>query len=142
MKLSELKVGESAIIKEVGGKGALRQHFLDMGLVQGVEVMLLKLAPLGDPMELLVRGYTLSLRLEDASKILIVPKNSYCREETADSKTDFGYNLSLHEHNSHPGLGEAGKYHDPDHESPFPKDTLLTFALVGQQNSGKTTLFN
>jgi ferrous iron transport protein B len=142
MKLSELKVGESAIIKEVGGRGALRQHFLVMGLVQGVEVMLLKLAPLGDPMELLVRGYTLSLRLEDAAKILIVPKNSYCREETADSKTDFGYNLSLHEHNSHPGLGEAGKYHDPDHESPFPKDTLLTFALVGQQNSGKTTLFN
>ena len=147
MTLRELKIGESAVVAAVGGEGALRQHFLDMGLLPGVEVKLLKLAPMGDPMELLVRGYTLSLRLEEASQIEInVPDGS--QQLTADSQQsetdhiDFGYNLTLHEHNSHPGLGEAGKYHDPTHENAVPKGTVLKFALAGQQNCGKTTLFN
>ena len=151
MTLRELKIGESAVVKAVGGEGALRQHFLDMGLLPGVEVKLLKFAPMGDPMELLVRGYTLSLRLEEAAKIEMIPMGSG-PNGTDSSKmipmgpdpngTDFGYNLTLHEHNSHPGLGEAGKYHDPTHENALPKGTTLRFALAGQQNCGKTTLFN
>ena len=147
MTLRELKIGESAVITSVGGEGALRQHFLDMGLLPGVEVKLLKFAPMGDPMELLVRGYTLSLRLEEAAQITVdAPDGS--QQPTANSQqpeidqVDFGYNLSLHEHNSHPGLGEAGKYHDATHENALPKGTVLRFALAGQQNCGKTTLFN
>ena len=150
MTLRELKIGESALITSVGGKGALRQHFLDMGLLPGVEVKLLKFAPMGDPMELLVRGYTLSLRLEEAAQIGVETSEvnkkmmSDSRELTAEQplNVDFGYNLTLHEHNSHPGLGEAGKYHDPEHANALPKGTVLKFALAGQQNCGKTTLFN
>jgi len=147
MTLRELKIGESAVITSVGGEGALRQHFLDMGLLPGVEVKLLKFAPMGDPMELLVRGYTLSLRLEEASQITVDALDG-SQQPTTNSQqpeidqVDFGYNLSLHEHNSHPGLGEAGKYHDPTHENALPKGTVLRFALAGQQNCGKTTLFN
>ena len=147
MTLRELKIGECAVVTAVGGEGALRQHFLDMGLLPGVEVKLLKFAPMGDPMELLVRGYTLSLRLEEAAKITVsAPDGSQqltvnIPQPEIDS-VDFGYNLSLHEHNSHPGLGEAGKYHDPTHENAVPKGTVLRFALAGQQNCGKTTLFN
>ena len=147
MTLRELKIGESAVIASVGGKGALRQHFLDMGLLPGVEVKLLKLAPMGDPMELLVRGYTLSLRLEEAAQIGInapdeVQQPTATIQSSETDFVDFGYNLTLHEHNSHPGLGEAGKYHDPTHENAVPKGTVLKFALAGQQNCGKTTLFN
>ena len=168
MTLRELKIGESAVVTAVGGEGALRQHFLDMGLLPGVEVKLLKFAPMGDPMELLVRGYTLSLRLEEAAKINVgvgdgigvgigvgsnagqrpessAPDGSQSQGQSQSSEidmADFGYNLSLHEHNSHPGLGEAGKYHDPAHENAVPKGTVLRFALAGQQNCGKTTLFN
>ena len=147
MTLRELKIGESAVIASVGGKGALRQHFLDMGLLPGVEVKLLKLAPMGDPMELLVRGYTLSLRLEEAAQIGInapdeVQQPTATIQGSETDFVDFGYNLTLHEHNSHPGLGEAGKYHDPTHENAVPKGTVLKFALAGQQNCGKTTLFN
>ena len=147
MTLRELKIGESAVITSVGGEGALRQHFLDMGLLPGVEVKLLKFAPMGDPMELLVRGYTLSLRLEEAAQITVDASDG-SQQPTADiqqpeiDQVDFGYNLSLHEHNSHPGLGEAGKYHDATHENALPKGTVLRFALAGQQNCGKTTLFN
>ena len=143
MTLRELKIGESAVVKAVGGEGALRQHFLDMGLLPGVEVKLLKFAPMGDPMELLVRGYTLSLRLEEAALIEMY-KRGQAPIVLPVSKldSDFGYNLTLHEHNSHPGLGEAGKYHDPTHENALPKGTTLRFALAGQQNCGKTTLFN
>ena len=151
MTLRELKIGKSAVVTAVGGEGALRQHFLDMGLLPGVEVKLLKFAPMGDPMELLVRGYTLSLRLEEAAQIKITElRNNGTTESPKDgindinevSAEDFGYNLTLHEHNSHPGLGEAGKYHDPTHENAVPKGTVLKFALAGQQNCGKTTLFN
>ena len=155
MTLRELKIGESAVVMAVGGEGALRQHFLDMGLLPGVEVKLLKYAPMGDPMELLVRGYTLSLRLEEAANISCEVCETCKRGQTpiaqmskrglspiVSSDEDFGYNLTLHEHNSHPGLGEAGKYHDPTHENAVPKGTVLKFALAGQQNCGKTTLFN
>ena len=143
MTLRELKIGESAVITAVGGEGALRQHFLDMGLLPGVEVKLLKFAPMGDPMELLVRGYTLSLRLEEAAQITVKKQVISQADMTPEKEhVDFGYNLSLHEHNSHPGLGEAGKYHDPTHENALPKGSKLTFALAGQQNCGKTTLFN
>ena len=143
MTLRELKIGESAVITAVGGAGALRQHFLDMGLLPGVEVKLLKFAPMGDPMELLVRGYTLSLRLEEAAQITVKKQVISQADMTPEKEhVDFGYNLSLHEHNSHPGLGEAGKYHDPTHENALPKGSKLTFALAGQQNCGKTTLFN
>ncbi|MBO4560938.1 MAG: 50S ribosome-binding GTPase, partial [Bacteroidaceae bacterium] len=151
MTLRELKIGKSAVVTAVGGEGALRQHFLDMGLLPGVEVKLLKFAPMGDPMELLVRGYTLSLRLEEAAQIGITElRNNGVSESPKDGiidinevpAQDFGYNLTLHEHNSHPGLGEAGKYHDPTHENAVPKGTVLKFALAGQQNCGKTTLFN
>ena len=143
MTLKELKIGESAVVAAVGGEGALRQHFLDMGLLPGVEVRFLKFAPMGDPMELLVRGYTLSLRLEEAARITVnAPDVSQSPLDLKGNFDNFGYNLTLHEHNSHPGLGESGKYHDPTHEQPLPKGTTLRFALAGQQNCGKTTLFN
>ena len=153
MTLRELKIGKSAVVTAVGGEGALRQHFLDMGLLPGVEVKLLKYAPMGDPMELLVRGYTLSLRLEEAAQIGITEiRNNGVSESQKDGSKDndinevpaedFGYNLTLHEHNSHPGLGEAGKDHEPTHDNAVPKGTILKFALAGQQNCGKTTLFN
>ena len=144
MTLRELGTGNCGVIRTVGGEGALRQHFLDMGLLPGTVVRLLKYAPMGDPMELLVRGYVLSLRLEEASKIGIetCSENTDADSSMSDKERDFGYNLSLHEHNSHPGFGESGKYHDPTHENPLPKGTILKFALAGQQNCGKTTLFN
>lgn len=152
MTLRELKVGESAIITGVGGDGVLRQHLLDMGLLPGVTVKILRYAPMGDPLELVVRGYTLSLRCAEASLIEVCAGECMERQSKGEVVIDpivhaavhanSGYNVSLHEHNAHPGLGEAGKYHDPTHESPIAKGTTLRFALVGQQNCGKTTLFN
>jgi ferrous iron transporter FeoB len=132
MKLNELKVGHWARILKVGGGGALRQHFLDMGVIPGTVLKLTQLAPLGDPMEFLVNGYTLSLRKADAAKIDIEPAEPAAPVNPPDEP---------HE-DEHPGLGEGGKYHDKDHENALPKDTVLTFALVGNQNCGKTTLFN
>ncbi|MBR2547609.1 MAG: ferrous iron transport protein B [Eubacterium sp.] len=133
MKLNELKVNDNAVITDVGGEGALRQHFLDMGLIQGAEVTLVKFAPLGDPMELQVHGYELSLRLAEASQIgvKLIPErsNRHARIEKIDPT-------------EHPGLGEDGKYHSRKDENPLPDGEILTFALVGNQNSGKTTLFN
>ena len=133
MKLSDLKVNQNAVITYVGGEGALRQHFLDMGLIPGAEVTLVKFAPLGDPMELQVHGYELSLRLADAAQIgaEFIPKrkNLHARIEKIDPS-------------EHPGLGEDGRYHIKKGENPLPDGELLTFALVGNQNSGKTTLFN
>ncbi len=133
MTLKELKPGKSAKILEVGGEGALRQHFLDMGLIPGCSVTVVKLAPMGDPMELMIRGYELTLRMDDAAQIRIEPmeKESECVKETARrSKTP------------HPGLGEEGIFHPRGTGDPLPEGTKLTFALVGNQNSGKTTLFN
>lgn len=135
MTLKELKVGQSARIKRVGGEGALRQHFLDMGVIPATKVTLVKYAPMGDPMELLVQGYELTLRLEDAAKIEVEPlqeKEEQVREKRGGSKGK----------KEHPGLGEGGKYHSKADENPLPKGTRLTFALAGNQNCGKTTLFN
>ena len=132
MTLNELQVGQWARILKVGGSGALRQHFLDMGMIPGTVLQLTKLAPLGDPMELLVNGYVLSLRKADAARIAVEPAEP-AEPVTAPDEP--------HEE-EHPGLGEGGKYHDKDHAHALPKGTTLTFALAGNQNCGKTTLFN
>ena len=135
MTLKDLKVGHSATIDAVGGTGSLRQHFLDMGVIPGAEVTLMKYAPMGDPMELRIHGYELTLRLADADKIGITEisqkKNDTLGDKTRDSRQTV-----------HPGLGEEGKYHVKADENPLPKGTVLTFALAGNQNCGKTTLFN
>ena len=133
LKLSELKTGESAVIQNVGGQGELRQHFLDMGIIPGAEVTLVKFAPMGDPMELQVHGYELTLRLAEADKIQIqkIIERSNKHERIQKIYTS-----------NHPGLGEDGKYHLKGDGTPLPKGTLLSFALVGNQNCGKTTLFN
>ncbi len=133
MTLKELKPGQTARIITVGGEGALRQHFLDMGVIPGAEATLIKLAPLGDPMELRIHGYELTLRLADAEKItaeLVTAKPA--ETDTKARKTRI----------AHPGLGEDGKFHPKGSGDPLPDGTTLTFALVGNQNSGKTTLFN
>ncbi|MBE6724636.1 MAG: ferrous iron transport protein B [Ruminococcaceae bacterium] len=137
MTLRELGIGETAVISKVGGDGALRQHFLDMGVIPGADVTVVKFAPMGDPMELMIHGYELTLRLDDAAQIEIERKGqrvSRAEKERRASKTE------------HPGLGEGGKYHLRDsartNGEPLPEGTVLTFALVGNQNSGKTTLFN
>ena len=133
MKLSELRAGESGRIETVGGEGALRQHFLDMGVIPGAEATLVKLAPMGDPMELRIHGYELTLRLADAEKIDITKG-----EKSAAGAAP----RSARKPSAHPGLGEEGKFHPKGTGEPLPDGTLLTFALVGNQNCGKTTLFN
>ncbi|MDY6443930.1 MAG: ferrous iron transport protein B [Bacteroidales bacterium] len=133
MTLKELPIGGSAVILTVGGKGSLRQHFLDMGLIPGARVKLVKYAPLGDPMELRINGYALTLRLADAAKIKVEPVTG---EEVVPE-----VERPVHDAD-HPGLGEGGKYHDKAHENALPDGTKLTFALAGNQNCGKTTLFN
>ncbi|MEE1087121.1 MAG: ferrous iron transport protein B [Schaedlerella sp.] len=133
MTLNDLEIGGSAVITAVGGEGALRQHFLDMGVIPGTEVTVVKFAPMGDPMELQIHGYELTLRIADAEKITIVPVEKDLTEE----KTTVS-NKKI----EHPGLGEAGKYHQPGDGEPLPQGSKLTFALVGNQNCGKTTLFN
>ena len=163
MTLKELELGSTAVVSVVGGEGSLRQHFLDMGVIPGAEVTLVKYAPMGDPMELRIHGYELTLRLADAAKIEVEPvkvserndvedsQKSVVRKD-ADSKTD---NKKKHVKNrkysktdkhshrqEHPGLGEGGRYHVKADENPLPKGTKLTFALAGNQNCGKTTLFN
>ena len=133
MTLNELKVGSSARIDSVGGEGALRQHFLDMGVIPGAELKLVKLAPMGDPMELRIRGYELTLRLADAEKIGIT------EIEKSEAVSETGAQRSKREH---PALGEPGIHHVKGETEPLPDSHVLTFALVGNQNSGKTTLFN
>ena len=132
MTLNELPIGKSARVDTVGGTGALRQHFLDMGLIPGAEVTLIKLAPMGDPMELRIHGYELTLRLEDAAQIGITPTEAVPPVHTPveDKMVE------------HPGLGEGGRYHIKKGEHPLPENQTLTFALAGNQNCGKTTLFN
>ena len=137
MTISDLKIGESGKITTVGGEGALRQHFLDMGMIPGVTVTLMKYAPMGDPLELKIFDYELTLRKADAAKIEVEfiekseldenPQKSILQEKTRQE---------------HPGLGEEGKYHKKECENPLPEGTTLTYALVGNQNCGKTTLFN
>lgn len=149
MTLKELEIGQTARITSVGGEGALRQHFLDMGVIPGAEVTLIKYAPMGDPMELRIHGYELTLRLEDAEKIQISrdlidkkqesPLGDMINKDYIENKNkEYATNKSK----AHPGLGEGGKYHEKKDEHPLPKGTTLTFALAGNQNCGKTTLFN
>ncbi len=133
MKLKELEIGQSATIVHVGGEGALRQHFLDMGIIPGAEITLIKFAPMGDPMEFQVHGYELTLRMDDAAKIAVEPIAVRARSHEGTSDI----NKSVH-----PGLGEEGKYHSKGDGNPLPETEELTFALVGNQNCGKTTLFN
>ena len=133
MTLKELAIGKSAVIRTVGASGALRQHFLDMGMIPGAEVTVVKFAPMGDPMELQVHGYELTLRLAEAEQIEVEEiserTNSHSRGERLKPV-------------DHPGLGEEGKYHSEEDANPLPDGTMLTYALVGNQNCGKTTLFN
>ena len=134
MTLKELEVGKSAIITDVGGQGALRQHLLDMGVIPGTEVTVVKYAPLGDPVEVMLHGYELTLRLADAEQILVTPVTDHLSHEETKKQTQKA---------EHPGLGEGGyRFHPKGSGNPLPSDVLLTFALVGNQNSGKTTLFN
>ena len=134
MTMRDLKPGQSARIIAVGGEGALRQHFLDMGVIPGAEATLVKLAPMGDPMELQIHGYELTLRLEDAAKIEVEAVREAVPQEEV-RRTRQGATL-------HPGLGQSGIYHGKTESSPLPDGTILTFALAGNQNCGKTTLFN
>ncbi|MBR3484371.1 MAG: ferrous iron transport protein B [Lachnospiraceae bacterium] len=173
MTLKDLKKGESAVITTVGGQGALRQHFLDMGVIPGAEVTLIKYAPMGDPMELTIHGYELTLRLADAEKIGIeaVQSVNVSDENKDEAVSDKGHKAEkngkdakdgkaiksgkddkagkgekaskeLRKYREHPGFGEEGIYHDHTNENPLPEGTKLTFALAGNQNCGKTTLFN
>ncbi|MDD7289595.1 MAG: ferrous iron transport protein B [Clostridiales bacterium] len=136
MTLKNLELGSTAVITAVGGEGSLRQHFLDMGVIPGAEITLIKYAPMGDPMELRIHGYELTLRLADAEKIEIRPAKA--RERIGQPSQP----MSHPETRAHPGLGEGGKYHVKADENPLPEGTQLTFALAGNQNCGKTTLFN
>ncbi len=134
--LSELKVGERATITTVGGEGALRQHFLDMGVIPGARIEFVKRAPLGDPLEYRIHGYELTLRKEDAQKIgIAVVSDDTSRTSAFDPKL-------AGDDTTHPGLGEGGRFHSRADEHPLPDDAVLTFALAGNQNCGKTTLFN
>ena len=142
MTLRDLQMGESAVITTVGGRGALRQHFLDMGMIPGVQVTLVKYAPMGDPMELRLHGYELTLRLADAEQIEIEEVQKAGAEYEASKAGKGGRLKESGRFTDHPGLGEGGKYHEKETEHPLPDGTTLTFALAGNQNCGKTTLFN
>lgn len=134
MTLKELEPGKSAVIETVGGEGALRQHFLDMGLIPGAEITMVKLAPMGDPAEFRIHGYELTLRMADADRIII--KDIYEKKPQAEAKRP------RKKSSVHPGLGEGGKFHEKETEHPLPDNETLTYALAGNQNCGKTTLFN
>ena len=149
--LRQAKPGESAVITKVGGEGAIRQHFLDMGLVPGTEAEVIKYAPMGDPVEIMIRGYSLTLRLEEADKIEIKPMlrvededEIKKRDETArpPRKLDIGGLIGRRLDSEHPGFGEGGRFHPKGSGDPIPEGETISFALVGNQNSGKTTLFN
>ncbi|HIU88006.1 MAG TPA: ferrous iron transport protein B [Candidatus Avilachnospira avistercoris] len=132
MTLRDLEIGKTATIASVGGEGALRQHLLDMGLIKGADVTVVKYAPMGDPIELRVHGYELTIRLDDAAKI-----------DITDIRVEKEEHKSFERHiMEHPGYGEGGRFHDKTDEHPLPEGTVLSFALIGNQNCGKTTLFN
>ncbi len=133
MTLKNLSIGHSARVENLGGDGALRQHFLDMGLIPGTEVTVVKYAPMGDPVELMLHGYELTLRLADAENIEVCP---------IESKENPKFEKTKSHRTEHPGLGEGGRFHPKGSGDPVPEGTVLTFALVGNQNCGKTTLFN
>ncbi|MGI6032911.1 MAG: FeoB small GTPase domain-containing protein, partial [Coriobacteriales bacterium] len=169
MNLSELEIGQNALVTSVEGEGALRQHFLDMGLIPGSRVTLVKYAPMGDPMELRIHGYELTLRIDEAKRIRIEDvRDTDPRKGHAPAHAHPGHghdrgghghgNSAAHGHHGahpasqrvssdfeptqHPGLGEPGIFHDRKNEHPLPEGTTMRFALAGNQNSGKTTLFN
>lgn len=142
LTLDKLEIGQSALIQAVNGEGSRRQHFLDMGLIPDAVVKVVKYAPLGDPMEVTIHGYSLTLRKADAAWIEVKPCEPVIADPYDAKSNEKLYISALHDHNAHPGLGESGVYHDKTHETPLPKGTMLTFALAGQQNCGKTTLFN
>ncbi|MBO7376493.1 MAG: ferrous iron transport protein B, partial [Clostridia bacterium] len=131
--LNEIKVGDGVVVKKLNGEGALRQHFLDMGVIPGTEVTVVKYAPMGDPVEVMIHGYKLTLRLADAAKIEVEPSQPRDKAEKKKPEPRAA---------EHPGLGEGGKFHPKGSGDPLPEGTTLTFALVGNQNCGKTTLFN
>ena len=135
--LKDLELGQTAVITAVGGEGSLRQHFLDMGVIPGAEVTLMKFAPMGDPMELRIHGYELTLRLADGEKVTVAPLPKDRPRQQAPWVSS-----QAPDNQVHPGLGEGGKYHVKADENPLPPGTQLTFALAGNQNCGKTTLFN
>jgi ferrous iron transport protein B len=145
MTIKDLQPGQNAVVTKVGGQGQLRQHFLDMGLIPGVRVTLVKFAPMGDPLELRVNGYELTLRLAEAAQIDCEPVAADAEPSGRKSRTmrnvPAGRNQTPHA-TPHPGLGEGGRFHDRKTEHPLPEGTKLTFALAGNQNCGKTTLFN
>lgn len=157
MTIKDLKIGESAVITVIRGEGALRQHFLDMGMIPGIRVKVIKYAPMGDPIEVELHGYSLTLRLDDADKIDVRPvshehdldhghhhghHNEHHDDRHGNKKQGTAEDQSLSRKDQHPGLGEGGKFHPKGSGNPLPDDQVLTFALVGNQNSGKTTLFN
>ena len=137
MTLKDLEIGRTAVITAVGGDGALRQHFLDMGVIPGTEVTIKKYAPMGDPMELMIHGYELTMRLADAEQIMVEPVTKRKEVPALELPPEDSLQKTVH-----PGLGEGGRFHPKGSGNPLPEGTLLTFALVGNQNSGKTTLFN
>ena len=132
MTLKDLPIAKTATVRAVGGEGALRQHFLDMGLIPGAEVTMIKYAPMGDPVEVRIHSYELTLRLADADQIEIDEIRDGVKEKQHTGAKTI----------PHPGLGEGGKYHNKADEHPLPESEILTFALAGNQNCGKTTLFN
>ena len=133
MTIKDMNIGDSAVVNEVGGRGSLRQHFLDMGVIPGTVVTIVKYAPMGDPVEIRLHGYELTLRLADCEKITVTP----CKPETEKASADI-----LFTDLDHPGLGQGGIYHKSGDGAELPRNTILSFALVGNQNCGKTTLFN
>lgn len=152
MTIKDMKIGSSAVVSSVGGEGSLRQHFLDMGLIPGVEVTVVKYAPLGDPLQIRLHGYELTIRVDDAKKIRVEQTDNSVNNKDLSEKQDIprknrkkkkSERIKRHGRESeHPGLGEEGRFHEKEGEEPLPDDTVLSFALVGNQNSGKTTLFN
>ena len=140
MTLKDLPIGASACITKTGGNGELRQHFLDMGVIPGTVITKVKLAPMGDPIELDVNGYELTMRLEDADKIEV--QQTVVNQEKSEIKESSSSVNKTKKTTEHPGLGEGGRFHTKDDENPLPDSTILTYALVGNQNCGKTTLFN
>ncbi len=133
MTLNECKIGQNAVITALHGEGALRQHFLDMGMIPGAELTVVKFAPMGDPMEIQIHGYELTLRLQEAREIHI---------ELIAQRKNLHERVKNLDESSHPGMGEDGRYHVRGEGNPLPAGTLLTYALMGNQNCGKTTLFN
>ena len=140
MTLNELKIGQTCRVISVGGEGALRQHFLDMGIIPETEIKVVKFAPMGDPMQIRLQGYDLTLRIGDAANVEVekIEKTREAMKAERRRKIDVLHTPDL----EHPGLGESGRYHDKTHEHPLPEGSKITFALVGNQNCGKTTLFN